>query len=221
MDEPRTLHRLTSQVFQGSRGNKRICLVVDQFEELFTICRDKAHSSVFVENLCSAAAAPLGRTVVVLTMRADFYGNCATYPALAAAMADSQVLVGPMTEHELRQAIEGPAYKAGYEFEAGLVELLLQDASFVRGCVCDTRQLVVPCHAILVQQRQRRAARTFDAGIAAGQRKVSQMSDPLKSTRPGNHELTAPDRTIRSITGAIKTAGDDGPIIVPSLLANQ
>ena len=65
----------------------------------------------------------------MLTMRADFYGKCGRYPALAAAMSDHQLLVGPMTEDELRRAIERPALLAGGEFEPGLVEVLLQDVS--------------------------------------------------------------------------------------------
>jgi hypothetical protein len=60
--------------------------------------------------------------VVVLTMRADFYGKCAAHPGLAAALSDHQVLVGPMTEDELRRAIERPARLVGCEFEPGLVE---------------------------------------------------------------------------------------------------
>jgi len=133
MDEPRTLHWITNKVLSGSPDHKRICLLVDQFEELFTICRDETSRLAFIKNLRYAATVSLGRTVVVLTMRADFYGKCAAYPALAATMADSQLLVGPMTEDELLQAIETPAQMVGCEFEPGLVELLLRDAGTEAG----------------------------------------------------------------------------------------
>ena len=62
-------------------------------------------------------------------MRADFYGKCGPYPALAAAMSGHHLLVGPMEKNELRTAIERPTALAGGEFEPGLVELLLQDVA--------------------------------------------------------------------------------------------
>jgi len=67
------------------------------------------------------------QTIVLLTLRADFYGKCAAYPQLAAALSDDQFLISPMTEEELREAIVTPAQRAGCELEAGLAEVLLQD----------------------------------------------------------------------------------------------
>jgi len=60
-------------------------------------------------------------------MRADFYAKCAANAELAAAMSDHHVLVGPMTEDELRRAIERPVQRVGCEFDAGLVDLLIRD----------------------------------------------------------------------------------------------
>ena len=60
-------------------------------------------------------------------MRADFYAKCAANAELAAAFSDHHVLVGPMTEDELRRAIERPTQLVGCELEAGLVDLLVQD----------------------------------------------------------------------------------------------
>ena len=74
-----------------------------------------------------AAKVAQGQTLVILTMRADFYGKCAPIAELAAALSDHNFLVGPMTEDELRRAIERPAQLAGCEFDAGLVDLLEQD----------------------------------------------------------------------------------------------
>jgi hypothetical protein len=98
--------------------------LVDQFEEVFTLCGVDSDRKSFFANLIYAAMIPGGRTVVVLTMRTDFYGKCGPYPALAAALSDHQCLVGPMTADELREAIERPARQAGGGFEAGLVEVL-------------------------------------------------------------------------------------------------
>src|SRR4051794_19713160 len=60
-------------------------------------------------------------------MRADFYGQCATYTGLRAAVSDHQSLIGPLSEEELREVIETPAQLAGGEIEPGLMELLLAD----------------------------------------------------------------------------------------------
>ena len=100
---------------------------MDQSEEVFTLCEDEATRQALFDNLLYAATVADGQAIVVLTMRADFYGKCGSYPALAAAMSDHQLLVGPMTEDELRRAIERPALLAGGEFEPGLVEMLLHE----------------------------------------------------------------------------------------------
>jgi WD40 repeat protein/class 3 adenylate cyclase len=99
-------------------------LVVDQFEEAFTLCRDEAERSEFIEALLDAAER---RVRVIVALRADFYGHCAAYPRLAAALEDRQALVGPMSEDELRRAIERPAEHAGLVLEPGLVEGILRD----------------------------------------------------------------------------------------------
>ena len=108
---------------------RRLVLLVDQFEEIFTLCEDENTRKALFANLLYAATITGGQTIVLLTMRADFYGKCGPYPALATVMSDHQLLVGPMTEDELRRAIERPAQLAGGEFEPGLVEILLQDVA--------------------------------------------------------------------------------------------
>ncbi len=99
-------------------------LVVDQFEEVFTLCRDEEERQAFIEALLEAAERG---TPVLVALRADFYGHCATYPRLAAALKHRQELVGPMSEEELRRAVEGPAQHAGLVLEPGLVEAVLRD----------------------------------------------------------------------------------------------
>ena len=99
-------------------------LVVDQFEEVFTLCRDEAVRSAFIDALLDAAERG---TRGVIALRADFYGHCAAYPRLAAALKHQQELVAPMSEEELRRAIERPAEHAGLLLEPGLVEAVLRD----------------------------------------------------------------------------------------------
>lgn len=122
----RTLHQWVRLRFSGAPGSQRLFLLVDQFEEFFTLCDDEQSRQAALENLLHAATITGGQTIVVLTLRADFYGKCAAYPSLAAALSDNQMLIGPMSGEELRRTIERPAYLVGCEFEPGLVETLLQ-----------------------------------------------------------------------------------------------
>ncbi len=125
--ESRMLHLTTRLSLRDAPADRRLVVLVDQFEEVFTLCPDEAQRQAIIANLLQAATAADGQTVVVLTLRADFYGRCAAYPDLAAAVSDRQSLVGPMTRDELRNAIERPAYLAGCELEGGLADLLLNE----------------------------------------------------------------------------------------------
>ncbi|MGA4846156.1 helix-turn-helix domain-containing protein [Streptomyces sp. G5(2025)] len=116
-----------------------LVLVVDQFEEVFTLCDSADERRRFVRALHAlsrSASRPApsrpaprsqARILVVLGVRADYYGQCLSHPELVAALRGSQFLLGPMASDELRAAITGPARAAGLELEAGLVELLLSD----------------------------------------------------------------------------------------------
>jgi tetratricopeptide (TPR) repeat protein len=114
---------------------RRVVVMIDQFEEVFALCQDGGTRQAFINNLLRAATARGGQTVVVLTMRADFYGKCASHPVLAAALSDHQLLVGPMTQEELERAIERPALRAGCELEMGLTERLIQDVERQSGAL--------------------------------------------------------------------------------------
>ncbi len=124
--DQRTLHLLTRQVLSDAHTESRLVVLVDQFEEVFTLCEDDGSRQALFDNLLHASSVAGGQTVVVLTLRADFYGKCASYSALSAALSEHQMLVGPMTNEELRRAIERPAQLVGCELESGLVDFLLQ-----------------------------------------------------------------------------------------------
>ena len=102
-------------------------LLVDQFEEVFTLCRDDVRREAAIDNLIYAATVVGGQTVVVLTLRADFYGHAARYSELAAALSEHQVLIPRMTPSELKRAIEQPALAAGAKLETGLADRLVDD----------------------------------------------------------------------------------------------
>jgi WD40 repeat protein/energy-coupling factor transporter ATP-binding protein EcfA2 len=98
-------------------------LVVDQFEELFTLCEDKANRQEFINKLFYLAE----RQKVVITMRADFLGECTFYPHLRKRIETQQKLVGPMEPAELITAMKMQADRGGLRFEAGLSHSILND----------------------------------------------------------------------------------------------
>ncbi len=160
--EGRSLHRFMRKMMrkgaekQGSRGDAlRLLLVVDQFEELFTLCHDETERKAFIENLTIAVAPETnGPTTVAITLRADFYAHCAPYPALRDAVAQHQEYIGPMSAEELRRAIEEPARLGGWTLEAGLMDTLLKDVGDEPGA------LPLLSHALL-ETWQRRRGRTL------------------------------------------------------------
>ena len=110
---------------------RRLLLVVDQFEQLFTQCADEGQRRAFITALHAAATAGHGpdqapAALVVLGVRADFEARCADYPQLADAVQD-RYLVTAMTERQLRMAITEPAKKAGSRVDDDLVEVLLAE----------------------------------------------------------------------------------------------
>jgi WD40 repeat protein/tRNA A-37 threonylcarbamoyl transferase component Bud32 len=108
-------------------ANARLLLAVDQLEELFTACRSEAERAAFADTLARAASDPDGRAVVVVALRADFYGRFAAYPGLAELLGGNQVLVGPMQASELRRAVELPAGRVGLRVEPELADALVDD----------------------------------------------------------------------------------------------
>jgi DNA-binding SARP family transcriptional activator len=110
-------------------GDERLLLVVDQFEEVFTTCRDDGERAAFFATLTGAAQAADGYATVVVAVRADYYGHCAADPGLAGLLAANHVLVGPMDEDELRRAIELPARRAQLRLEPGLAEAMVGEVA--------------------------------------------------------------------------------------------
>jgi WD40 repeat protein/DNA-binding SARP family transcriptional activator len=106
---------------------RRLVIAVDQFEETFTACRDDNERAAFVDGLVAAACDPRRRALVILAVRADYYGRCAAYPELSRLLGANHVLVGPMGRDELRRSIELPARRAGLHVEPELVDALTAD----------------------------------------------------------------------------------------------
>jgi WD40 repeat protein len=168
----------TSAYAEAEAGpGSRIILIVDQLEELFTLCQDHDVRRVFIEALRTAAtpsSLAAATALVVVGIRADFYRQCLDYPALAEALQDRQMVLGPMTVPQLRDAITGPAKAAGLRVDPGLVELLLQDAGLRAGRahtgengIYEAGVLPLLSHALRATWQHRRAGRLTVAGYRA------------------------------------------------------
>ncbi len=116
-----------AQALRGLARGERIVVSVDQLEELFTVCTDDCERETFIEELTTAAADHGRRALVLVSLRADFYGRCASFTQFAGQLSRNHVLVGPMGREELTRAIELPAARAGLLVERALVDALVAD----------------------------------------------------------------------------------------------
>ncbi|MDP9243718.1 MAG: hypothetical protein M3O77_01380, partial [Chloroflexota bacterium] len=161
------------------RRGGRVLVAIDQFEEVFTQCRDEVERRAFIDNLLTAVdlAAPLGSATadplpasttavdgpairVAITLRADFYAHVARYDALRDAIAAHQVYIGAMDADELRRAIEAPATRNGWNLMPGLSDLMIHDAGEEPGA------LPLLSHALLETWRRRRGTTLTLQGYA-------------------------------------------------------
>ncbi len=128
----RPMHKLRLATRRRAREWRSV-LAIDQFEELFTACADEGERREFVETLVRTVRE--GDCVVVLAIRADFYGRCAAYPGLSRLLGANHVLVGPMAREDLRRAIERPAERVGLTVEPELVDALVADVESQPGAL--------------------------------------------------------------------------------------
>ncbi|TDC78905.1 hypothetical protein E1283_03895 [Streptomyces hainanensis] len=122
-DRPRAVVRTPGARPLDATLEPGAALVVDQLEELFTLCEDEAERVAFLDRLQEHAR----RAPVICALRSDFYARAADYAVLRTALATRQVVVGPLTDDGLREAITRPAAEVGLSVEPGLVELLVDE----------------------------------------------------------------------------------------------
>ncbi|MGI5216091.1 hypothetical protein [Plantactinospora sp. CA-290183] len=156
---PEGLHRMAVAAVAGS--GTELLFVVDQFEEIFTLCRDEDERARFVGLLAHAVRTPDSRCRVVLGLRADFFAHCTDDPQLAPLFNDAPLIVGPMTADELRRAVTEPAGRAGYSVETALLVTLVAQANGQVGV------LPLLSHALLQTWYRRRGNALTLAGFQA------------------------------------------------------
>ncbi len=181
-EDPRNLHLRIRQTVADTGAETDVVLIVDQFEELFTLCGDESQRARFIDALVTAATDPAGRTRVVLGVRADFLEHCGRHHRLVSALYDAQVLVGPMSVDELRQAIVSPAEQAGYRLETALVARLVGDATHQAG------MLPLVSHALLQTWLRRQGKLMTLAGYEA----VGGIEHALARTAEQTYQALGP-----------------------------
>ena len=114
---------------------QRVLLVIDQFEEVFTLCQDVAERKQFLATVLEALNTTANQLSVIVAMRADFVGRCfeQAYSGLAGRVQNHLVAVKPMGREELRDAIVKPAEQVGLTLEPELVMTLLNDVEKAPG----------------------------------------------------------------------------------------
>ncbi|MGX4735629.1 nSTAND1 domain-containing NTPase [Kitasatospora griseola] len=129
-------------------AGRGVVVVVDQFEEAFTLCTDAAERNRFLDLLLAATAPERGGRLV-LAVRADFFGHCAAHRPLAEAVRDATHLVTPMSREELREVVVRPAAAHGLTVERSLTARILAEAADEPG------SLPLVSHALLETWRRR------------------------------------------------------------------
>jgi len=209
------LRDIVDRVLAKQPGTDRLLLIADQWEELFTLCKDDSARRCFIDNILEATAKVKLR--VVLTLRGDFFGRAITdYRPLSDRVQGAQVNLGPMKREELRLAIEEPARKVGLTFEAGLVDLILEQVGdepghlplveFVLRRLWEDRQGGQLHHAAYKAMGElqgaiaRKAESLFSKLSHEDQRKVQQIF--LRLVRPGEGEADTRRRATLGEVGA-------------------
>lgn len=205
--------RLIAEAISETAGGALLC--IDQFEELFTFNHESGVVAQFLVALQSMVESVESRIHIVLTIRADFYAKSSRYPWLAKAINDNQMLVGPMSRAELRDAIETPATAVGLKLDDALIDSVLDDAGGAAG------SLPLVSHALVETWKRRTGKRlTIEnyraAGGVAGA--LGQSAETLYNQHLDSSEQSAARRLIlRLISPGEGVADTRRPIAISDL----
>jgi serine/threonine protein kinase/WD40 repeat protein len=109
--------------------NSRALLIIDQFEELFSVEVSDETRERFFENVVDLVMDPSQRVRVVITMRADFSDRPLAHPGFGELFARSSYLLAPMRPEQVEEVIRGPAGRVGVQVEPGLISEIVRDIS--------------------------------------------------------------------------------------------
>jgi WD40 repeat protein/serine/threonine protein kinase len=121
------LFQVASDLLAQSQSDGDLLLIIDQFEELFTLAEDENQIKHFLDLLRVAVSTQNSRIRVIIALRADFYDRPLLYKDFAALIQSRTQAVIPLTTKELEQAIVGPAERIGMTVETDLVNRIITD----------------------------------------------------------------------------------------------
>ncbi|ALG09477.1 helix-turn-helix domain-containing protein [Kibdelosporangium phytohabitans] len=191
--DPANLHLRAKQAMARDDGD--LLLVIDQFEEVVTLCTEQQRAWL-TEAVLHAAQAEDSRVRAVLGIRADFYGHGLLRPELAEALRGGHILLGPMSPSELREAITAPAVRGGYQVETDLVARIVADGVGQPGA------LPLVSHALAETWRRRQGMTLTLAGYeAAGgvQHALARTAENVYTTLAPAQQAVARELFLRLI----------------------
>jgi WD40 repeat protein len=124
LKEKDALRRILSSFISSTQ--QTIVILIDQFEEIYTLCKDKTQQTAFIENILTLNEEQHLSAKIVLTLRSDFLGETQQHSKLNQLLAKDSVIVPAMNENELRDAIAQPAELAGHSLDEATINLLLE-----------------------------------------------------------------------------------------------
>lgn len=146
---------LASQSVLSLDKSPHLLLVVDQFEEIFTLARSAEEREAFINALIAASNPDDTQPIsVIICLRADFYAQVAQHDRLREMVSQYQEFIGAMNRAELVEAIVGPLARDSWKIQEGLVKVILNDVGFEPG------SLPLLSHALL-ETWKRRHGRTL------------------------------------------------------------
>jgi WD40 repeat protein/DNA-binding SARP family transcriptional activator len=213
-------------------GNAEVVLVIDQFEEVFTLTSDERERERFLESLRIAAVDPESRLRVIVTLRADFFDRPLVYPRFGELLGSRTEVVPPLTPDEVEQAVRAPAEEVGVHPEPGLVAKMIADVANEPGAL----PLLQYALTELFERREDdrltldayreiggvagalsgRAERLFEASSSDGRRAIKQVFLRLVSLGEGRqdtrrrvarHELDSLGLDLDAIAAAVDAYG--------------
>ncbi|MGW1719795.1 NACHT and WD repeat domain-containing protein [Streptomyces sp. NPDC002156] len=204
----------------------RVLLVVDQLEELFTLCQDESARLRFVAVLAALTGADAPQAPVALTvygLRADVYGSCVAHPHLHDALENRQLIVGPMTDKDVRQAVTRPAMRSKLKLGPGLVDVVLgdlrgsarqtaaADTAAAAGDAYEAGRLPLLAHALRVTWLNRNG----DTMTVGTYRDTGGIDGAVKATADTEFDRLGPAdrRTARQLFLSLVRIGENGEVV--------
>lgn len=184
--------------------DSELVVMVDQFEEVFTLVENENFRQQFLDLLYTAVIAPRSRVRVVITLRADFYDKPLHYPDFAEMLRCRMETILPLSADELYRAIHKPAEQIGVTFEEGLVSAIVSEIHYQSGALPllqyaltelfdnrDGRRLTTQAYERVgraVGALARRAQAVYDEMDKVGQQAARQMFLRLVTLGEGSED---------------------------------